>query len=654
MKRILSAILVIIITFLLLPVGVNAEIANIGNVFSSGKYYTKNGFLYNISVETTPEEFLADEPDIVSLSTKSNYVATNDIAVDKKGNEYKIVVYGDMDCNGKINALDYLLLKRTVFKTYNPDGAIYEASKTADEPTSYDYTLIKRHFFRTYDLATSPHRTFSADGNGIKLAYIPLDNRPVNKERAEFLVASAGFELLIPEEEMYRTALDNMTPNSDGSTMGNRAGLLNWLESVEDECDYFVISLDQLISGGLVGSRYLSNTDLTFEMEVTDYLIDLAKRKHVVIFDTVMRLASTVNYQGYDSATYNALRAYGQVARRQLTGSQLTVDNIIAGYRYNANGAAISVNVSSDKLNRYHASRARKLKVVDYLLRNASQDIERIYIGVDDSSPQITIQTNEINYIKSIGGENLTLFAGADELGLMGIAAVATSVYGQANCNVIYFGEGKDQPADAYDTSTLANNVENHINSIGATMTSTDPNAMQVLVLTKTDYAEKHSKQLIETAINNIENGIPTCIIDASQTRTEVARRMFDYDLDVGMLLGYSNWNTVGNLVGISLSNAVARYVYLYRSSRVTEESNKAFLKTITFSLVKDISYKYKGISNLNDTSTFGPATIVARINASPIMSAKGKAISHGRVSVSNFRYPWNRTFEATFDISVA
>ena len=653
MKRILSAFLCVIMVFSVC-ISALAEIANNGNVLSSGKYYTKNGFLYNISVGTSPLDFLRDEPDIVSISSVGEFVATDDVAVDKKGNEFRVVVYGDMDCNGEISALDYLLLKRTVFKTYYPEGAVYEASKSGDEPSSYDYTLIKRHYFRTYDISNETHRTFSADGNGIKLAYIPLDNRPVNKERAEFLVAAAGFELLIPEEEMYRTALDNMTPNSDGSTMGNREGLLNWLKSIEDECDYFVISLDQLISGGLVGSRYLSNTDLTFEMKVTDYLIDLAKRKHVVIFDTVMRLASTVNYQGYDSATYNALRAYGQVARRQLNGSQLTVDNIIAGYRYNESGATISVNVSSTKLNQYLASRARKLKVVDYLLRNASEDIERIYIGVDDSSPQITIQTNEINYIKSIGGDNLTLFAGADELGLMGIAAVATSVYGQANCNVIYFGEGKDQPADAYDTSTLSNNVENHINSVGATMTSTDPNAMQVLVLTKTSDPEKYSKQLIETAINNIKNSVPTCIIDASQTRTEVARRMFDYDLDVGMLLGYSNWNTVGNLVGISLSNAVARYVYLYRSSRVTEESNKAFLKTLTFSLVKDISYKFKGISNLNDTSTFGPATIVARINASPIMSAKGKAISHGRVSVSNFRYPWNRTFEATFDISVA
>ena len=240
---------------------------------------------------------------------------------------------------------------------------------------------------KTADIASSPHRT-DPKFNNVKIAYIPLDNRPVNKERVEYLAASAGFTLLIPEESLYRTALDNMTPNPDGSTIGNRVALLEWLKSVEDECEYFVISLDQLISGGLVGSRYLSNTDLKFEMEVADYLIRLAEKKHLILFDTVMRLASTVGYQGYEMDAYNALRSYGKKARKTLIGDQLTVDNIIAGYRYDENGREISVSVSDGMLDQYLASRARKLKVIDHLLSNAVDDIERIYIGVDDSSPE--------------------------------------------------------------------------------------------------------------------------------------------------------------------------------------------------------------------------------------------------------------------------
>ena len=50
-----------------------------------------------------------------------------------------------------------------------------------------------------------------------RVAYIPIDNRPVNRERVAYLAESVGIELLMPKEEFYRTALDNMEPNADGS-----------------------------------------------------------------------------------------------------------------------------------------------------------------------------------------------------------------------------------------------------------------------------------------------------------------------------------------------------------------------------------------------------------------------------------------------------
>lgn len=615
-------------------------------------YLISDGYIFNVLEKTTPEEFLENSPDLVSVGSKGEYVATGDTAKDENGREYTVVIYGDVAGNGIIDKYDYILVRRYCMKTVDLNGAFLEAAKKESEVSVFDYILIKRHVMKTYTIGKEPHRA-EISGNGIKIAYVPLDNRPVNKERAEYLAASAGFELLIPEEELYRTALDNMAPNSDGSTIGNRKALLEWLRSVEAECDYFVISLDQLISGGLVGSRYLSNTDLTFETEIADYLIKLAESKHLVLFDTVMRLASTVGYEGYDLNTYNALRGYGQKARKTLKGAELTVENIIAGYRYDTNGNEIGVGVSDEVLDRYLASRERKLRVIDYLLSNAVEDIERIYVGVDDSSPEITIQTNEINYITSIGGDNMTLFAGADELGLMGIAAVAADVYGTAECKVTYFGEGKDWAADGFDTATLGESIEKHFSAIGATLDSKDEKALQVLVLTQSGNASVHADALMKKAVANIEAGIPTCIIDASNGNHALPEKILDYDYDIAKLLGYSNWNTVGNTIGIALSNSVARYVYINNSGEVTDESNKAFLKTLVFSLIKDISYKRKGISDLSDSSAYGPATIIKRINDSEIMVRDCEYASHGKVSVSNFRYPWSRSFEATFDITV-
>lgn len=648
MKRLLAALLCSFMLFSMFPSYTLAETASAKTPYG---YVMTDGFVYNVTEKTTPDELIKQGGRLESVSSSGEYVKTGDLATDKNGNKHTVIIYGDISANGIIDKYDYIALKRHCMGTFKLTGALLEAAKRGEEVTVFDYILVKRHVMKTIDLSLTPHRE-SASGNNVKIAYIPLDNRPVNKDRVEYLAASAGFELLIPEESLYRTALDNMTPNPDGSTIGNRKELLKWLKSVENDCEYFVISLDQLISGGLVGSRYLSNTDLSFETEVADYLIQLAEKKHMILFDTVMRLASTVDYQGYQMSEYNALRAYGKVARKTLSGDQLTVDNIIAGYRYDTNGHEISVSVSSAKLDQYLASRTRKLKIIDYLLDNAVDDIERIYIGVDDSSPETTIQTNEINYITSLGGDNMTLFAGADELGLMGIAAVATDVYGEAECKVTYFGEGKNWAADSFDTSTLSDCIEKHFTSIGATMNSTKSDALQVLVLTRSNNVSKYADDLMKKAVDNISKGIPTCIIDASSTNRELPYKVLDTNFDIAKLLGYSNWNTVANATGISLSNAVARYMYI-KNEAATEESNEAFLKTLAFSFIKDISYKCKGITNLKDTSQYGPVKILNRINSSDILIGINENSSHGKVSVSNFRYPWNRSFEATFDIHV-
>lgn len=496
-----------------------------------------------------------------------------------------------------------------------------------------------------------------AAADPLKIAYIPLDNRPVNKERVEFLAQSAGFELLMPEEDLYRTALDNMEKNSDGSTHGNREKLLDWVKSVEPECDNFVISLDQMFSGGLVSSRWLSNDDLELETEIADYLIELSKNNHVVYFDTVMRLASTVGYQGYELEEYNSFRSYGMVDRGELSGDELTVENIINGYRYDKNGKEIQVNVTEEQLDQYLSARTRKLKVIDYLLSNAIDDIEQLYIGVDDSSPNTNIQTNEKNYIKKLGGEKVKLFTGADELGVMGIAAITASRYGKANCKVTYFGEGKDQVADEYDSTTLAQTVENHLAAIDAVSGSDDENALQILVLTKSSSLEFHAKRLVKQLKTNIENGVPTCVINAAGTGKwgALSEGILSDDYDIAKLLGYSSWNTVSNSVGISISNAVSRYLYINNAEEVTDKSNEGFLKAFTFSLVKDLSYRAKGSPALdfNEKSSFdSPAAVVEKINASEILVGKGESASHKAVKLSNFRLPWNRTFEATFDIA--
>ena len=461
------------------------------------------------------------------------------------------------------------------------------------------------------------------DYNGLQVAYIPIDNRPVNYDRVKMLAKSVGFELLMPEEDTFRTALDNMKPNKNGSTYGDREKLLNWLKETDKTCDYFVLSLDQLLSGGLVASRWLDNTDLTFEFEVADYIINLAKNNTVVLFDTVMRLASTVNYQGYQMPEYNNLRSYGSVARLTLTGSELTVDNIIAGYKYGENGKKISTPLSDKAVDKYLASRTRKLKLIDYILSKSLEDLEYCYIGVDDSSTTTNIQTNEINLISNKLGDNGVIYAGTDELGLMGITRIVTKLYGSPKVGVTYFGNSKDQIADEFDFASLEYEINNHIKSLGCTVVDGGKGDVEVLVITKNSGNDQAIK-LVDKAFELVENKKPVIIIDPNSKNADfLQKQLLTREFPLSMLLGYSNWNTAANAMGIALSNGISRYTYLANCSNITRQSHRGFLEASTFGFLKDISYKYYGFSIENPgVSAYGSyAYIVKQINGSEMIS---------------------------------
>ena len=61
------------------------------------------------------------------------------------------------------------------------------------------------------------------------IAYVPLDDRPVNTDRVVYLAESLGYELLMPEERLYHTCLDGQQTNPNGTAYGDRGALYEWV-----------------------------------------------------------------------------------------------------------------------------------------------------------------------------------------------------------------------------------------------------------------------------------------------------------------------------------------------------------------------------------------------------------------------------------------
>jgi len=492
------------------------------------------------------------------------------------------------------------------------------------------------------------------------ICFIPLDDRPVNYDRAVWLSKSMGFNLMIPDKEMVGTRLDNMTPFPNYRTCGDREGLFMWLKACEGKCKYYVISVDQLLSGGLVSSRWLANTDLCFENEICDYLIELSHKYRVVIFDSIMRLASTVNYGGYTIDEYYKFREYTKQARRIIPDAELNIESIISNYTIGVDGRILdSKGLTDGQLARYFASRRRKLQLTDRLLRCAG-NLDFYAIGVDDSSPGNTIQSNEIRYLSSFLKENASIASGIDEMGLIGLARVAAAKYGGVKASVEYFGGKQQEYADPYDYLPLTQVVENKFKYLGLE-SAYDSNCLNVLILTRSDDYVGARKSLLSKANDLIDAGKSVCIIDpnsnfeARDQKTELGKELLLGNISLLELMGYSSWNTASNAVGVGLSNAVGRYAYL-QSGSPSAESNLNFIKAMGFSYLKDISYKSCGFSEQQKESMelFSFNYVLGKLNASEIVvnPKTFRTEPHKSVHVSNFSKPWNRDFELLFDLT--
>ncbi|WP_164914416.1 DUF4127 family protein [Aminipila luticellarii] len=528
------------------------------------------------------------------------------------------------------------------------------------------------------------------------LAYIPLDNRPVNVDRVIYEAESAGFQVMMPEEDLYATRLDGQPLNSNGTPYGDSKKLMEWLEEMDKKTDYFVISLDQLLSGGLVNSRTLYSSKYFDEYQMIDKLVELSQNNHIYIVDTVTRLAScTVGYQGATLETYNYLRQYNLTPRSVLNQKNLTVKNIISDYTRDEQGKKIPVSSQySKEVSQSLKTRERKLSMIDYILSMDSAGKMKYFIGIDDSNPQNTIQTNEVNFIGKKLGDRGLIYSGADELGMMAVLNLMIDYYGNdVKASAVYFGNTESSGSGSvYDMETVKENVEKHLQSIGVKLVDKDKADMEIVVLTSPSTAILNSKyisQMIDYINQNIAKGTPTIVINSAPSAYggNLEYRMIR-ECEMSMLLAYSSWGTVGNSIGLSLCNGISRYLYLHSRDNSSDKADIAFLKGLIFSYEKDISYIRGGgktlfndyltskgwsasnfyqsdeqvktvnadLENMLKTSEYNVTVndIVNNLTDCRYLKGLGGECGIiGKINLNHYSAPFFRTYEIRFDIGV-
>ena len=554
-----------------------------------------------------------------------------------------------------------------------------------------------------------PYPEPAAAEPGKTIAYVPLDDRPDNVERVVYLAESLGYALEMPEKVLYRTALDGQPKNFDSLQRGEPWSLYTWvLEQEAAGCDRYILSLDQLHSGGLVASRSMTGYDIELPgggtVQVHSMLEQLLtalstdENNVVWLLDSVMRLAPTVGYEGGTLEDYNAIRAFGALPRRTLEGDALNLEDIGESYWWGPNGENLRSQTKEagayEAALRHVRSRDRKMTlsyVVQDTLSKPGYENFRLLTGIDDSSLEDCIQKNEIAYLRqglrtdSEGKQLDWLLSGVDDLAFKAVARLYLDETGWtgARAAVTYLGGTEDRPACEYDFQPLTEIMEEHLAFFD--LREADIAELQILVLTQPedpDQMNAYRKHLIEALRDYRKAQRPAILIDASNgTYGTAVYEALTRDTELGYLTAYSGMLDMAIVTGTALSHGVARYAVL-KNGGGTDACDRAWARTLADSILKDFCYKGVVRNDLlgyirndlgGDPNNFWAPDLdredllqrleegMKKETSAAIKNLERSRLitslepyaekNWGGIALENYRFPWDRAFEIGMDI---
>lgn len=551
------------------------------------------------------------------------------------------------------------------------------------------------------------------DSNWDKIiAYVPLDDRTDNIEDVVYMAEASGYDIILPPGDTYCTKLDGQEPNSNGTQYGDRETLFTWVREMEDEgCNLYILSLDQLFSGGLVNSRALTGTaELTFddgtvmtETEAFDrFILSLSEdpKNRVYLFDSVVRLASTVGYQGFGLDEYNALRTYGMEARPVLDSEDVTLEQVFASYRYGVDGVTSAQEgmdpdsravLTDEMIEDYLNIRMRKLRLTDHVIsamESSGNDNIKLIIGIDDSSSTNNIQFNELHYIAQRVGGGSSLMTGLDSLARLLVGKIAQEQYGhQIKAYLRYFGGSQSAPSSEFDRYSLEETVDMHMELFGAQKVNEEDAELQVLIMTAPDdpnRAQEYCKELVGQLEYNAQNHIPTILLEASNNAYGVMLEDMLFErVDFANLIAFAGKYDQAIVTGAAFSMGFSRYLYLACQDAKDSGCDDAHIRQIANSMALTYPYILHTRAELNEyiqrlgcnhnnilTDNLRRRLIQDKLEDTflPLSEKVSENLEGGRVITSlepyaeeeagsvcirDVYFPWNRTFEISFTIDV-
>ena len=489
-----------------------------------------------------------------------------------------------------------------------------------------------------------------------RIVLLPVDARPVVRQQVVQLVATADIDVVTPPTAL----LGHFRVPADCHA------LAEWLQAEAPMADGFVISLDMLVYGGLVPSRFVQD-DLPTLLSRLDLIPRLKVRfphKPVYVFLATMRISN--NNINAEEKLYWA--DYGELIWRWSFYADkfaVTGDAAAKGIR-DQTSTLIPIAVRDD----YTATRKRNFAVALAALGLVGDDGINCLILPQDDTAAFGFNIAERRELERLVAERgladvVRIYPGADEVAHTLCAYLVCGLTNSATLKVfIAFSDpdGVGRLCARYEDRPILQSIDSQLAAAGAVTVEELADA-DVMLAIHTQGAEQGdwAMQLPLPTQPGIaaswwlsiaqakKMAKPIALLDLAYANGGDPAMMVQFAAHMPFkeLAAYAGWNTASNSIGSLLAQcSLARWRY-------SEPANEA---AVCLRLVEDALYQSvwrQKIRNVVDETVAPPATLASKVADMFIPAANHWLAEHGLLfRVTAIRLPWQRTFEIDIDLA--
>lgn len=507
-----------------------------------------------------------------------------------------------------------------------------------------------------------------------KLILIPLDTRPPCQKMVVDAGKMAGVQIITPPSEI----MDYYTKEGDTKK------IQKWLMDNIDKSDGVIVSIDQLLHGGLLASRE-SGTKQDESQILLNFMRDLktkAKDKPIYAFNVLPRITPPPTLESDSKKMIKISRLIDEISIFENEDDiKLLAD--------------LKEDIKQEDLDIYLDLFRRNTALNKELINLAKEGIiTKLVIGQDDGEdfgiPNME-KKSLINYVHSLGISNdvVMITKGADEVALSLLANfVQTKENYQPKVYVEYNDEKAMRTVMPFMAGSVGSTVEEKLVMANAKKVNSPQEAGLILyVFIGNDENMSTQRQSALKIKKHLEQGKKVALVDLSKhfSANEVLfPTLLKEDVPINELTSYAGWNTASNSIGTALANAVIykaiRPTFNTTNDMLAVEYNRLninyerfledyyYLKEVID--VMNITLKNHGYENVNDLDMEHNYIWMNKLLQSD-MQKRANQLNNSEVFKMPFKvqtpegvfyltirnlqvdvfFPWPRTFEVYLDV---